>query len=231
MWPLVSARPECVRVCVCGVMRKCVCAQTCDTQVRLLIRIWSFDSAFVCSCVRVWDYRFLPARLRRSLYGQSLHYTHPHLDVWSFCAFLCVVDCVCVWSVCQSAAFLQCCAPFDFCSLPPSLSPLPSFSLVSPFVSPLFASSLRHSSPFLIFFCLRPSLLITSSLISLFHLFLSRPSSFFNHPPPSTLHFLVTFISSHPPPPLHLLLFNPIEGVFFILFPHIIRIQSNAIDQ
>lgn len=180
MWPLVSARPECVCVCVCGVMRKCVCAQTCDTHVRLLIRIWSFDSAFVCSCVRVWDYRFLPARLRRSLYGQSLHYTHPHLDVWSFCAFLCVVDCVCVWSVCQSAAFLQCCAPFDFCSLPPSLSPL------SP---PLFLVSFT--------LCLSPFRVLSPSFLSLSHFLLS--------PPVSPHHFLPHIIVS--PFPLSSFLF------------------------
>lgn len=171
------------------IVQVCVCPHPWHTHTQGYWSEYEALNQLVCVC----HYRFLPTRLRRSLYGQSLHHTHSHSDVWSFCVFLCVAE-RCVYAcVCQSATFLQCLAPFDFCSLP--LSSCPSFSFVIFRILPLCLASLHplSFSP-LVFF---PSLPISPHHF-LPHVIVSRFSSLVL--PPLLNHSLAFFVLLLSPP-------------------------------
>ena len=143
-----------------------------------------------------------------------------------------VCVCVCVWSVCQSATFLQCWAPFDFPSLSLSpLSPPPPLLLFSASSLCLYPRCILLSP----LFSFIPACL-SSSIPSSYHHFtfsLSCPSS--SSQSSSSLLFPITFISSHH---LSFPLFTFSRLILsreFSLYSYshwsILFIQSNPLDQ
>lgn len=114
------------------------------------------------------DYRFLPARLRRSLYRQSLHYTHTCRCLKSLCTSVSLPECVCALLKCVSLL------PTYSAALPLISAP-PSLPLNAPPLLPLLAASPLPS------FSLHPYLFISSSLISSLQLFLLLRSFLISH--------------------------------------------------
>ena len=175
-----------------------------------------FCTVCVCVCVSVCvcDYRLLPARLRRSLYGQSLH-TLSHSDVWSFCVLLRVW--ACVFEVCVSVCHLPAVLSSLWFLYPPSLPPSPPSLLLYSTSLPLYASSLHYSSLplFSLFFLFCLSLLITFYLLPplpfLLHS-ITLLSSFFS----------ITLISSYQLSSTFSHLILPLEHS--LLFPYIVTV-------
>ena len=173
-------------------------------RARLFCTVCVCVCVFVCVC----DYRLLPARLRRSLYGQSLH-TLSHSDVWSFCVLLRVW--ACVFEVCVSVCHLPAVLSSLWFLYPPSLPPVPSLSLVIFNISPplRILSPLFLSSPFLPFLSLLP---VSSHHVLPFTSPALPPP--LNHPPLFLfLHNFNLFLSAF----LHLLSFNPATGAFSVI--------------
>lgn len=247
MWLLVSARPcnhnRAGLFCTTSGLHVCPlfqCASVCTPKP--VTHTWGYWSGYdalnrrVCVC----NYRFLPTRLRRSLYGQSLHFTHSHSDVWSFRAFLCVVERVCLFEVCVSLP-PSCSAELPLISVP-SLSPPSPHSLLLFSASSLCLSLFRalcplfFSFPFLIFFPPCLSLLITSVLTSSFHFFPPSLGLVFSIPllPPFPYYFIS---SPHLSFPLFTLSCLILSLEFSLLFTCMTAHQSiplfqvNPIDQ